>query len=78
MNAKSNLGWDYHVPPDHKMVEPILSSVIHPCAIIQAWMWDSNQKNQPGHLEAKPRHPHQYKPCFTGIHPGSLGQTINM
>ena len=37
-------------------------------------MWDSNQKNQPGHTEAKPPHPHQQKPNFTVIHPGSLGQ----
>lgn len=37
-------------------------------------MWDSNQKNQPGDTKAKPPHPHQEKPYFTVIHPGSLGQ----
>jgi len=36
MNAKANPGWDYHVPPDHRMVEPILPSTIHPHVIFQA------------------------------------------
>lgn len=74
MNAKSNLLWDYHIPPDHRLAEPNLSSANHPHAIFQELMWESNQKNQPGHPEAKPCHPHQYKPGFTTIHIGSLGQ----
>lgn len=36
MNAKANLGWDYHVPPDHKLVDPNLSSTNHLHAIFQA------------------------------------------
>jgi len=31
-----NLGWNFHVPPDCKMVEPNISSSIHPHAIFQA------------------------------------------
>ena len=40
MTQSRSSGWDFHVPPDHRMVDPNLSSPIHPCAIFQAWMWD--------------------------------------
>jgi len=36
MNAKANPIWDYHVPPNHRLAEPNLSSANHPCAIFQA------------------------------------------
>ena len=56
------------------MVEPDLSSSIHTHVIFQAWMWDSNQKNQPGNTEAILHQPHQQKLNFIVIHPLSLGQ----
>jgi len=30
MNVKSNLGWDYNVPPNLRISEPNISSSIHP------------------------------------------------
>jgi len=36
MMQNSNLGWDFHVPPDHRMVKPNISSAIHPHAIFEA------------------------------------------
>jgi len=36
MMQNPNPGWDYHVPPDHRMDEPNLSLSIHPRAIFQA------------------------------------------
>ena len=71
-----NPGWHYYIPLDHIMVESNLSSAIHPHTIFQAWIWDSNQNNQPRHPEAKPPHPHQSKLGFTVIHPRSLRQHI--
>ena len=59
MNAKSNPGWDYHIPPNGRMAETNLSSTIHHHAIFQARIGDSNQKNQLEHPEAKPPYPHQ-------------------
>lgn len=35
MMQNPNLGWDFHIPPDRRMVEPNLFSSIHPCAIFQ-------------------------------------------
>lgn len=35
MNANANSVWDYHVPPDHRMVEPNISLANHPRAIFQ-------------------------------------------
>ena len=59
MNLNTNRGWDYHVPPDHRLVDPNISLANHSRAIFQASMWDSNRKNHPGHPKAKPPHPHQ-------------------
>jgi len=36
MMKNPNSGWDYYIPPNHRMVEPNLSSTIHPYAIFQA------------------------------------------
>lgn len=77
VNAKTNRRWYYHIPSNHRLVKQSLSSTNHPRAIFQAWMWDSNQKNQPGYTRAKPPHPHQQKPGFIAIHPRSLGQHNN-
>ena len=33
MMQNPNPGWDYHVPPDHRMDEPNLSIAILPCHI---------------------------------------------
>jgi len=36
MMQKRNLGWDFDIPPDHRMAKPNLSSAIHHHAIFQA------------------------------------------
>jgi len=36
MMQNTNPGWDFHIPPDYRMVEPYLYSSIHPRAIFQA------------------------------------------
>ena len=35
MMQNPNPGWDFHIPPNHIMVGPNLSSAIHPRAIFQ-------------------------------------------
>ena len=36
LNIKTNLRWDFHVPRDHILAEPSLTSTNHPHAIFQA------------------------------------------
>ena len=36
MMKNPNLGWNYHIPPNHEMSELNLSSAIHPPAKFQA------------------------------------------
>ena len=49
MMQKPNPRWDFHAPPDHIMVEPNLSSAIHPCAIFQTWMRGLIEHVKPNH-----------------------------
>ena len=52
-----NLGWDFQVPPDHRMVEQNLSSAIDNCAIFQACMWDIIEHMNKNESRASRGHP---------------------
>jgi len=49
MMPNPNLGWDFNISPDRRMVDPNLSSSVHSCAIFQARMWDLIE-----HINQKP------------------------
>ena len=54
-----NQGWDFHVPPDCRIIKPNLSSTIHPCTIFQAYMWDLIEHINPKPSKDSKGHPTQ-------------------